>query len=192
MRIPELFRKLARGPQIVTLKDAGIIAAYTGLSPGDLVVDAGAGSGFLAIFLGNIVRPKGRVVSYEVREDFAKIAARNVKKADLGKYVEVKNRDIFKGIDEKDVDVITLDMPEPWHAIDHAFKALKKGGYLVSYLPTVEQMSRFVLLCGKKGLRHEQSVECIVREMSVKESGTRPETKGLMHTAYLSFFRKSS
>ena len=64
MRMPEIFRKLSRGPQIVTLKDAGIIAAYTGLSPGDLVVDAGSGSGFLAIFMGNIVRPEGRVVSY--------------------------------------------------------------------------------------------------------------------------------
>jgi len=190
MRMPEIFRKLSRGPQIVTLKDAGIIAAYTGLSPGDLVVDAGSGSGFLAIFMGNIVRPEGRVVSYEVREDFSKIAARNVKKAGLEKYVEVKKRDIFKGIGEKDVDVITLDMPEPWHAIDHAFAALKKGGYLVSYLPTTEQMSRFVRACRNKGLKHERSVECIVREMDVKETGTRPETKGIMHTAYLSFFRK--
>ncbi|MBN1896794.1 MAG: methyltransferase domain-containing protein [Candidatus Aenigmarchaeota archaeon] len=190
MRIPELFRKLARGPQIITLKDAGMIAAFTGLTSGDMVVDAGAGSGFLSIFLANQVKPEGKVFSYELREDFSKIAARNVKKAGFEKYVEVKNRDIFKGIDEKDVDVITLDMPEPWHAIDHVCSALKKGGYLVSYLPTVEQMRKFVLLCIEKGLKHEQSIECIVREMAVKETGTRPETKGLMHTAYLSFFRK--
>jgi len=114
-----------------------------------------------------------------------------VKKAGLEKYVEVKNKDVFKGIDEKNVDVITLDMPEPWHAIEHVYNALKKDGYLVSFLPTIEQMRKFVLLCKDKGLKHEQSIECIVREMSVKETGTRPETKGLMHTAYLSFFRKS-
>ena len=190
MRIPDLFRKLTRGPQIITLKDAGIISAFTGISSGDLVVDAGAGSGFLAIYLGNLVKPDGKVVSYEVREDFAKLAARNVKKAGLEKYVTVKEKDIFKGIDEKNVDVITLDMPEPWHAVANVKKALKDGGYVVGYVPTVEQVRKFVLECEKSGLKHEQTVECNVREMLVGERGTRPQTKGLMHTGYLSFARK--
>jgi tRNA (adenine57-N1/adenine58-N1)-methyltransferase len=190
MRMPDLFKKLTRGPQIITLKDAAIISAFTGVSPGDLVVDAGAGSGFLAIYLGNLVRPKGRVVSYEKRADFAKLARRNVEKAGIEKYVEIKEKDIFKGIDEKDVDVVTLDMPEPWHAVKHAKKALKEGGYAVSYVPSVEQVRNFVLECGKAGLKHEKTVECSLREMLVKERGTRPQTKGLMHTGYLSFVRK--
>jgi tRNA (adenine57-N1/adenine58-N1)-methyltransferase len=190
MRMPDLFRKLARGPQIITLKDAGIISAFTGISSGDLVVDAGAGSGFLAIFMGNLVKPKGRVVSYEVREDFARIAERNVKKAGLEKYVQVKQKDIFRGIDENGVDVITLDMPEPWHAVEHVKKALKDDGYAVGYVPTVEQARKFVLACVEAGLRHEQTVECMVREMVVGERGTRPQTKGLMHTGYLAFVRK--
>ena len=79
--MPDLMKKLARGPQIITLKDAAVISAFTGVSPGDLVVDAGAGSGFLAIYLGNLVKPKGKVISYERRPDFARLAARNVKKA---------------------------------------------------------------------------------------------------------------
>jgi tRNA (adenine57-N1/adenine58-N1)-methyltransferase len=190
MRIPELFRKLARGPQIITLKDAAIISAFTGISPGDLVVDAGAGSGFLAIYMGNLVRPSGKVVSYEKRTDFAKLAQRNVEKAGLGKYVEIKEKDIFEGIDEHDVDVITLDMPEPWHAIKRAKKSLKEGGYLVSYVPSVEQVKNFVLECEKEGLNHEKTVECSLREMQVKERGTRPQSKGLMHTGYLTFVRK--
>ncbi len=190
MKIPDLFRKLARGPQIITLKDAAIISAFTGVSPGDLVVDAGTGSGFLAIYLGNLVRPSGRLVSYEKRGDFAKLARRNVEKAGLGKYVEIKQKDIFEGIDEKDVDVITLDMPEPWHAVKHAKKALKDGGFLVGYVPTVEQVRQFVLECRKSGLKHEQTVECVVREMLVGERGTRPQTKGIMHTGYLTFVRK--
>ncbi len=190
MRMPDLFRKLTRGPQIITLKDAALISAFTGLSPGDKVVDAGAGSGFLAIYMGNIVRPEGKVTTYEKREDFAKLSARNVKKAGLEKHVEVKCKDIFDGIDEKDVDVVTLDMPEPWHAVKNAWKVLKKDGYLVGYVPTIEQVKKFVSACEKEGLKHEKTVECHVREMLVRETGTRPETKGLLHTAYMSFLRK--
>ncbi len=190
MRTPDAFRKMTRGPQIITLKDASIIAGFTGISPGDRIVDAGSGSGFLAVFMGNIVRPEGKVFSYEMRADFASLAKANVKKAGLEEYVEVKDKDIFNGIDEKDIDVITLDMPEPWHAIKHAKKALKDGGYLVGYVPSVEQFRTFVLECEKAGLKHERTVECAVREMLIKERGTRPETKGLLHTGYLSFIRK--
>jgi tRNA (adenine57-N1/adenine58-N1)-methyltransferase len=190
MRLPDIMKRLKRGPQIITLKDAAMISAFTGMGPGDLVVDAGAGSGFLAVYMGNLVRPDGRVVSYEKREDFAELAAGNVERAGLSKYVEVKQKDIFNGIDEKDVDVITLDMPEPWHAIGHAKSALKDGGYLVSYVPSVEQFRQFVLACQEAGLSHERTIECAVREMLVKERGTRPENVALVHTGYLTFIRK--
>jgi tRNA (adenine57-N1/adenine58-N1)-methyltransferase len=190
MRLPDLMKKLSRGPQIITLKDAAIISAFTGISPGDVVVDAGAGSGFLAVYLGNLVRPNGKVISYERRRGFAKLAERNVKKARLSRIVKIKSKDIFEGIDEKGVDVVTLDLPEPWLAVAHAKKALRKGGFLVSYVPSVEQFRRFVRVCEDSGLRHERTVECSVREMVLKEKGTRPQIKGLMHTGYITFVRK--
>jgi tRNA (adenine57-N1/adenine58-N1)-methyltransferase len=190
MRLPDVLKKLTRGPQIITLKDAGVISAFTGMSSGDLVVDAGAGSGFLAIYMGNLVKPGGKVVSYERRPDFAQLAKRNVKKAGLEKYVEVKEKDIFGGIEEKNVDVITLDLPEPWLAVKHAKKALKEGGFLVSYVPTVEQFRHFASECEKSGLSHKKTVECTVREMVLRERGTRPQIKGIMHTGYMTFVRK--
>jgi len=190
MRFPDIFKNLSRGPQIITLKDAAIISAFTGVSSGYVVVDAGAGSGFLAVYLGNLVKPDGRVVSYERRPEFAEIARRNVIKAGLEKYVQIKDGDIFEGIDEKDVDVITLDVPEPWNAVANAKKALKPGGFLVSYVPSVEQFRRFVRECERRKLRHERTIECNVREMVLKERGTRPQIKGLMHTGYITFVRK--
>jgi tRNA (adenine57-N1/adenine58-N1)-methyltransferase len=190
MRLPDVLKKLKRGPQIITLKDAGIISAFTGISSGDLVVDAGTGSGFLAIYMGNLVKPTGKVVSYERRPDFAGLAKRNVKKAGLEEYVEVKDGDIYEGISEKDVDVITLDVAEPWNAVAHAKKALKEDGFLVSYSPTIEQVRHFVDECKGSGLRHEKTIECTVREMVLHERGTRPQIKGIMHTGYITFVRK--
>lgn len=189
-RLPDILKKLARGPQIITLKDSAMISAFTGMSPGDIIVDAGSGSGFLAIYMGNLVRPNGHVISYERRADFAGLAKRNVKKAGFDKYVKIKEKDIYEGIDEKGVDVITLDLPEPWNAVAHSKRALKEGGFLVSYVPTVEQVRHFVLQCDKLGLKHVKTVECTVREMVLKERGTRPQIKGIMHTGYITFVRK--
>jgi len=196
MRIPDLFLKrkaLKRGPQIITLKDCGMIAAFTGIGSGDLVVDCGAGSGFLAIFMGNLVGKDGKVVSYEKRKEFADIAEANVKKAGMEGIVEIKRKDILEGIDEKEVDVITLDMPNPETVVSLAFDALKDGGFLVGYLPTVEQTKNFVFACEEKGFINIKTVECNVREMLVrKDRGTRPQTKGLLHTGYITFARKPS
>lgn len=194
MRITDYFQKrkiFKRGPQIITLKDCGMIAAFTGLGNGDIVVDCGAGSGFLSCFLGNIVKPTGKVISYEKREEFAKIANYNIKKAGLEEVVTVKIKNINEGIDEKEVDVITLDMPNPETVVPLAWKALKEGGYIVGYVPTIEQTKNFVFACEDNGFSEIKTIECIVRDILVrKDRGTRPDTKGLWHTGYISFARK--
>ena len=73
-----LEKKVKRLPQIIMPKDIGLILAYTGISQGSLVVDAGTGSGFLAIFLANYIKP-GKVVTYEIDKKFAKVAKENIK-----------------------------------------------------------------------------------------------------------------
>ena len=183
-------RKLKRGPQVVTLKDAAVISAFTGLQSGDFVVDAGTGSGWLAVYLGSIVAPSGKVVSYEAREEFACIAEKNIARVGLEKVVEVKRADVFQGIEEKDVDLITLDLADSEKALAHAFNALRQGGHCVGYLPCFEQVKKFVLEAKNAGFEHVRSIEVGVREILVRECGCRPATKGLTHTAFLSFLRK--
>jgi len=189
MNFPDIFKKLIRVPQIITLKDCALISAYAGIGGGDFVVDAGSGSGFLAIYLGNIVKPGGKVVSYEKRKDFAKLAKKNVKKVGLEEVVEIKNKDVYEGIDEKNVDAVVLDLPEPWNVVEHAKMALKDGRYLVSYSPTIEQTKRFVEECRKHNME-TKTVESIVREILVRENSTRPQIKGLTHTGYITFAKK--
>lgn len=186
-----IFKKLERGAQVVLQKDAALIASFTGLQSGDTVVDAGAGSGFLAINLGAIVAPTGKVTSYEWKDDFALLARRNVKQAGLEKTVEVKHEDVFDGITEREVDLVTLDLASSEKALPYAYNALRKNGFCVGILPNVEQMKRFVLKGEKLGFEQVRSVDSQVREWMVREEGCRPETTGVLHTAFISFLKKA-
>jgi tRNA (adenine57-N1/adenine58-N1)-methyltransferase len=189
-RVIDYLQKMRRIPQIMLPKDAAQIIAYTGLGPGDNVVDAGAGSGALAIFLGNIVRPNGRVISYEVREDFARVAEQNVKLAGLRDVVTIKLKDIYQGIDESDLDLVALDLPQPERVIAHAEKALKPGGHLAIFSPCIEHVQRVYAEMPRFKFINHTTIECIVRGFEVKPGATRPKTRMIAHTGYLTFARK--
>jgi len=185
----DVFEKIKRGPQIITLKDAAMISAYTGISDKSIIVDAGAGSGALISYFGNIVKPSGKVYSYEVSPEFIKIASENIKQLNLDSVVSIKNKNIYDGIDETDVDVISLDLPEPWRVIEHANKSLKTGGYFVSYLPSMTQVQIFVSSL-TKNYRVEQVFECLQRNWIVRGQVARPENMMLGHTGFIIIARR--
>jgi tRNA (adenine57-N1/adenine58-N1)-methyltransferase len=188
--IVDYLQKLRRVPQIMLPKDAAMIVAHTGVGPGSFVVDAGVGSGSLAIFLGNIVRPNGRVVSYEVREDFKRVAEANIQMAGLGEIVSVKLKDIYEGIDERGLDLVTLDLPQPERVLPHAETALKPGGYLAVFSPCIEPVQRFHEELPKYRFVHGRTMECLVREFEISHGATRPSTRMVAHTGYLTFARR--
>lgn len=183
----DTYKKIKRAPQIITRKDAAMIIAETGVNKESKVVDSGAGSGALAIFLANICK---EVITYEIREDFTKVVIANKEFLDL-KNLKIKNKDIYKGIDEKNIDLITLDLPEPWKAIGPAKKALKTGGFLVSYSPTIPQVMDFVNgVTKEKGFIHIKTIELMLREWEIEDRKVRPKTTQTVHTGFLSFCRK--
>jgi len=182
-------KKLKRMPQIVMPKDASIILAETGIKPNSLVVDAGSGSGYLCIFLAYYLS-EGKVVTYEIRKDFYKVVKRNVDLLGL-KNVEIKNKDITKGIDERNVDLITLDLKDASKVIKHAYKALKPGGWLVVYSPYIEQVIEVRKIIERGKFTHIKTIENVIREWQV-EKYTRPMTTGIIHTGFLTFARKVS
>ncbi len=183
----DILKKLKRLPQIVTPKDASLILGYTGISPDSLIVDAGSGSGFLCIFLAYYCR-KGKVVTYEKRPDFAKVVRKNVKLSGL-KNIVVKGKDILEGIEEKNIDLITLDMKGAERVVKNAFQVLKPGGWLVVYSPYIEQVISVRNEIENLNFTQVKTVENIVREWRVGRH-TLPEVSGVMHTGWLTFARK--
>ncbi len=154
------------------------------------MLEAGIGSGSLTMALATAVAPSGRVVSYDIREDFLEHAKTNLEMADLASLVAMRLQDVTAGIEERDLDAVILDIPTPWAAVAHAWAALKVGGYLCSYSPLISQVEQTV-----KEIRGLLFIECrtlenIQREMVVSDRGTRPSFDMLGHTGYLTFARK--
>ena len=108
-------------------KDLGAILMTVDIGPGQRVLEAGVGSGALSMTL---LRAGANVIGYEIREDFATRAQANVEAA-LGPAVpyRVEVRDVTEGIDERSLDRILLDLPEPWRVLAHATAALRPGGF---------------------------------------------------------------
>jgi len=183
----DIYRKIKRDAQIIPLKDLGLIIAETGIDKNSKVIDAGAGSGALACFLAHLCK---EVVTYEIRKDFIKIVKKNIELLEL-KNLKIKNKDIYDGISEKNADLVILDLPEPWRAIRSAKKALKVGGFLVSYSPSVPQTMDFVNKVNDDGdFVHVKTSEIIEREWEVEERKVRPKSRGIGHSGLISFCRR--
>jgi tRNA (adenine57-N1/adenine58-N1)-methyltransferase len=181
------FRKIKRLPQIIPLKDIGVIISETGIGKQSRVLDSGTGSGAVACFLGHLVK---EVVSYDIKKEHVDIAKKNVKMLKL-KNVKIKNKNIYKDVDEKDMDLFVLDVPEPWNAIRSAEKGLRVGGYLVSYSPTIPQVMDFVnTISGNKQFIIIKTIEIIERKWDVYQRKVRPKSSGIGHSGFLTFIRK--
>ena len=184
-----LFKKAARGPQVILPKDAAVIAAETGCGKGWKVVDAGSGTGFLALMLGNM---GCSVVSYEKNKQFLEVARKNVSTMGMNS-VKVRQKDVTKGIPDRNADLVTLDMEDADKAIRHAHRALKPGGWLAVFSMHAEHMIRARKEIEKNRMGFVRTVETISREwqfQSGKRTWTRPKTRMLGHTGFLTFARK--
>ncbi len=185
--LDKINKKVKRGAQVILPKDIGIILTYTGLRPDSKVIDIGAGSAYLSMFIANFV-PNGKVISYENDKRFFKLANENVKVSGL-KNIKIKFKDATKGLTDKNADLVTIDIQHPEKVIKHSYKSLKVGGYLVAYSPTVEELIKVADAIKKLNFSELKTVENIVREWQTERT-TRPKTMGLMHTGFITFARK--
>ncbi len=187
--IIDLLEKCKRTAQIVMPKDASQIIAVTGLGKGWRCIDAGSGSGFLAIFLAYTVGQEGRVYTYEKREDFYEKVMGNVERCGVGEIVEVKNCEV-KNCEEHDVDLITLDMKGVEELIGELKEHIKPGGWLVVYSPHIEQQIKVRQGMEKEEFGWIKTMETMQREWKSLGGYTHPKPKGITHTGFVTFGRK--
>lgn len=188
----QLIPNLPRRAQVIYPKDIGPILLWGDIYPGATVVEVGAGPGALSMALLRAVGPQGRLISYEARADFAEMAHGNVRQF----YGEapnwtVKVADALAGFEERGVDRMTVDIAEPWHLLPAAAEALRPGGMIVGYVPTVMQVKQLVdSLRAHGGFAAVRSFETLVRFWHVKDLSIRPEHRMIGHTGFIVVARR--
>jgi tRNA (adenine57-N1/adenine58-N1)-methyltransferase len=182
--------EMPRGAQVIYPKDLAPICMMADIGPGVRVLESGVGSGALSM---TMLRWGAHIIGYELREDFANRARANVRsflgEAALERY-DVELRDCYDGIDARGVDRVVLDLPEPWRVVPHAEVALRRGGILVAYTPSIVQaaQTRAALDVGRCWIG-ARTLEVLHRTWHVEGNAVRPDHRMVAHTGFLTSAR---
>ncbi len=183
---------ITRKTQIIYPKDAAFMIYLSGLKPGAKVLEAGVGSGFLTISLANFVGDTGKIYGFDINPKHLQVARENLEKIGLLDRVVLNEGDVRKGVELSDLDAVFYDLPDPWNALETAYKILKPSHPIIVYVPTVNQVEKTVIAMRKNKLFEDIHVyEILLREYDVEEGATRPKTTMIGHTGYIVFGRRS-
>jgi tRNA (adenine57-N1/adenine58-N1)-methyltransferase len=182
---------LSRKTSIIHPKDLATLLIRGDLFPGARVLEAGLGSGATSVTLLRYLGSGGQLVSYERREEFVEPALENIAEVhrlygDPGSSHKVQIRDIYdEGIEEEDFDTVLLDLPEPHRAMETALTALRPGGILLCWLPTVTQV--YLLVRSLQEAPHWAVIETretLERNWQIGENAMRPYHRMVGHTGF--------
>jgi tRNA (adenine57-N1/adenine58-N1)-methyltransferase len=187
-RGPDLFDHFERTGAPMMPRDVGLVIGFTGAAAGDRVLDAGTGTGVLAAYLGRV---GADVVTYERDADFAAVARENMRLAGVGDAVDVRTGDVTEAIDDlTGFDLLTLDTEDAPTVVRRATDLVVSGGFVVVYSPFVEGSRAAVEAAESVALTEVTTHETIQRRLTVEDRGTRPDTRGVGHTGYLTVGRR--
>lgn len=182
--------KMPRGAQVIYPKDLGPILLMADIFPGARVLESGVGSGALSTTL---LRAGAVVTGYEVRDEFADVARTNVseflgEKA-LSRY-DVQIRNAYDGVDATGFDGavfdrVVLDLPEPWQVVPHLEGSLNGGGLLVTYSPSIMQVSQTRKALDNGPWAMVETTEVLHRTWHVDGYSVRPDHRMVAHTGFL-------
>ncbi len=133
-----LVLKMPRGAQVIYPKDLAAILMEADIAPGRAGARSRRGLGSSVHGpppgrrLGRRATSCGRTSPTGPGPTWRRRSGRRLR-------YRVELRDVYAGIDERGLDRIVLDLPEPWRVLPHVRGALRPGGILCSYLPTINQ-----------------------------------------------------
>jgi len=188
-RGPDLFDHFERTGAPMMPRDVGLVVGFTGAAAGDRVLDAGTGTGVLAAYLGRL---GAEVMTYERDPAFADVARENMDLAGVSERVDVRTGDVVEELGSlatERFDLLTLDTEDAPEVIRHAPDVLVSGGFAVVYSPFVEGSRAAVEAAEDVGLTDVTTHETIQRSMQFDDRGSRPDTRGVGHTGYLTVAR---
>jgi tRNA (adenine57-N1/adenine58-N1)-methyltransferase len=96
---------------------------------------------------------------------------------------------VYDGIEESELDRVLLDLPEPWRVVKHAETALRPGGLLVSYVPSVLQVAQLRESLEGSAFGLAETQEVLVRTWHVEGQAVRPDHRMVAHTGFLTAAR---
>ncbi len=188
--LAEFVLKMKRGAQVIYPKDLGPMLLLADIFPGARVLESGIGSGALSM---TMLRAGAEIHGYELRADFAARAKANVEAflgAEAMDRYHVEERDCYEGIDVADLDRVVLDLPEPWQVVPHAAGALRSGGVIVAYTPSILQVTQFRDALEQHGFVMAETVEVLNRTWHVEGQAVRPDHRMVAHTGFLTHARR--
>ena len=190
--LAEYVLEMPRGAQVIYPKDLATMCFFADVGPGQTVCEAGLGSGALTLALLRAVGPTGRVISYETREEFARRAVRNIEaRLGPGAPLTARLQDVYAGFEEHGVDRVLLDLPEPWRLVDSAAAALRAGGILCAYVPTLPQAQRtHEALAAHTAFALTETFETLLRPWHIAGLSVRPAHRMVAHTGFLTLARR--
>jgi len=188
----ELVPLIERSAEPVFAKDAGLIVTRGDIRPGHTVVEIGAGAGALTMALLRAVGPTGRLVTIEIREAFAEEARRNVERYEGPSPAwTIRIGDASGGIEERDVDRIVIDIPDAVSVLASAADALRDGGILVAFCPTVLQVRDVhEAIFASDALGFAETFEVLERRWHIDATSVRPDHRMVAHTGFVTFARR--
>lgn len=191
-RLIDSVLEMPRRSGIVYPKDAAHLIAWADIAPGQRVLESGVGSGGLTLALLRAVGERGQVIGYELRADFLALTLSNVHAfaGERAGNLLLRERDIYSGLVDEGLDRVVLDLPEPWRVLPHVPGALRAGGWVAAYTPSILQASQFVdAVQASRSFVQVETNEVLLRGWHIQGQAIRPEHEMVGHTGFVTVAR---